>query len=102
MRISTKRRLSHPEDVVDVAVAILRANATELSAQKLMRFELEMRQRFGGAREYVRKRPAFRKAEALHEAVRRGTPLQDAYTTVGVSERHGRHLLKRRADRRGA
>ena len=83
-------------DIVDEIFAQLRAAIPDLPDATLRGAALRIRQDWGGARAYVKKAPAEGKAVRLGTALAAGVPLTRAYELVGISERHGRDLLKMR------
>lgn len=83
-------------DIVDEIFAQLRAAIPDLPDAALKGAALRIRQDWGGARAYVKKAPAEGKALRLGTALAAGVPLAQAYELVGIGERHGRDLLKRR------
>lgn len=83
-------------DIVDEIFAQLRAAIPDLPDATLQGAALRIRQDWGGARAYVKKAPAEGKAFRLGTALAVGVPLAQAYELVGIGERYGRDLLKRR------
>lgn len=94
-------------DIVDDFLTRLQALAPDTAAQLGQRLESELRQQWGGTeRHYIRKgcqahprlsaAGAQQRAAALGNALRDGLPLEQAFSTAGVSRSAGFRLLKRR------
>lgn len=55
-----------------------------------------LRQRWGGARVYLKKMPAAPTQKELGEQIASGTPVRDAFAAVGCGAAWGHRLLSRR------
>jgi hypothetical protein len=60
---------------------------------------LQLRQRWGGARVYLKKAPSLPTQKELGERIASGLPVRDAFAAVGCSAAWGHRLLSRRLRR---
>lgn len=84
------------KDVLDELVRQILAAAPEIPRGAAETAAQRIRQDWGGARVYIKKAPSVGKAFGLGTALAAGVPLAQAFAEVGVTDRHGRRLLKRR------
>lgn len=56
---------------------------------------LQLRQRWGGSRPYIKKAPSFPTQKQLGEHVASGLSLRDAFSSAGCSPAWGHRLLNR-------
>lgn len=83
-------------DVIDDLIAELRAEFPEVRQDRVLRFEVMLRDRWGGERPYVSRHPGKKNAWGLGTSLSVGMTLDQAFEAVGVSRRWGQALLLRR------
>jgi hypothetical protein len=83
----------------DLLTDLWRVLARQVGTCAADRELLQLRQRWGGARLYLKKAPAFQKQQQLGEQLAAGAPVGDAFNDAGCKRAWGYELLGRRLRR---
>lgn len=82
-------------DLIDDVIAELRSEFPEARRDRLLRFEVTLRERWGGERPYVNRGPAKAHIYKLTTAMDAGMTLDEAFSAAGISRQWGYRLLGR-------
>lgn len=84
-------------DFLDHVIKHLRESHKELSAQDLLRLEVNVRQDWGGSETgYCAKRPALQRQLKIGESLQQHKPLADVFMDAGAKRAWGFRLMARK------
>lgn len=87
------------KDTVESIIQMVRDAAPGIGDEALRTIAQRIHQDLGGTRPYIAKASAWGKALRLGDEIAAGVPLVQAFAKIGVSQRTGYRLIRRRVRR---